>query len=80
MKQWQGFGLQNTQPLYSSLGLTPPLLRKAQGDAALNVISSVNYLPELDTPANCQGSTMPFEIDEEPPKSLADTVPLRSPE
>ncbi len=51
MKQWASYGIKNL-PLYSPMGLVPPMLRRAQGDSALDVISSVNYLAELDTPEN----------------------------
>ncbi len=39
-------------PLYGPIGLTPPVLRKAQSAAALGVISSSNYIVELDHPEN----------------------------
>lgn len=51
MKQWASYGIKNL-PIVAPMGLTPPMLRRAQGDAVLNVISSVNYLAELDTPEN----------------------------
>ena len=51
MKQWASYGIKNL-PIVSPMGLVPPMLRRAQGEAALDVISSVNYLAELDTPEN----------------------------
>lgn len=52
MKQYDGFGIKDKLPVYSSMGLVPPMLHKAQGRAAADVIFSVNYVPELDTPEN----------------------------
>ena len=52
MKQWHSYGLQNTLPIYGSSGLTAPVLLDAQGDAALNTLTSSNYVPEIDTPEN----------------------------
>lgn len=51
-KQYQSYGMKDVAPLYSSIGLTPQMLHAAQGDAALDVVSSLNYVPELDTPEN----------------------------
>ena len=50
-KQYQSFGMGNV-PLYSGIGLTPQMLHAAQGDAAVGVISSVNYTPDLETAGN----------------------------
>jgi branched-chain amino acid transport system substrate-binding protein len=50
-KQYQSFGMSAT-PLYSGIGLTPPMLHAAEGDAALGVVSSVNYTPDLTTAGN----------------------------
>ena len=50
-KQYQSFGMSNV-PLYSGIGLTPQMLHAAQGDAAVGVISSVNYTPDLETAGN----------------------------
>ncbi len=50
-KQYQSFGMGNV-PLYSGIGLTPQMLHAAQGDAAVGVISSVNYTPDLETEGN----------------------------
>lgn len=50
-KQYQSFGMSNV-PLYSGIGLTPQMLHAAQGDAAVGVVSSVNYTPDLETAGN----------------------------
>lgn len=52
-KQYQSFGMSGT-PLYSGIGLTPQMLHAAEGDAALGIISSVNYTPDLTTPGNAE--------------------------
>jgi branched-chain amino acid transport system substrate-binding protein len=52
VKQYDSFGMKATFPLYAPIGLTPPVLRKAQGDTATGIISSSNYVVELDTPEN----------------------------
>jgi branched-chain amino acid transport system substrate-binding protein len=52
VKQYDSFGMKANFPLFGPIGLTPPVLRKAQGDAALGVISPQNYLVELETPEN----------------------------
>ncbi len=52
VKQYDSFGMKANFPLFGPIGLTPPLLRKAQGKAALGVISPSNYVVELDTPVN----------------------------
>jgi branched-chain amino acid transport system substrate-binding protein len=52
VKQYESFGMKATIPLYGPIGLTPPVLRQAQGDTALGVISPQNYVLELDTPEN----------------------------
>jgi branched-chain amino acid transport system substrate-binding protein len=52
MKQYQSYGMDKVASVYSSIGLTPQMLHKAQGDAAVGVIASVNYVPELETPEN----------------------------
>jgi len=51
-KQYEAFGIKDKIPLYSALGLTPPNLRKAQGDSAVGVIQSSNYIAELEHPEN----------------------------
>ena len=51
MKQWASYGIK-TPPVIGPMGLTPPMLRRAQGEAVGGVITSVNYLAELDTPEN----------------------------
>jgi branched-chain amino acid transport system substrate-binding protein len=52
VKQYDSFGMKATIPLYGPVGLTPPVLRKAQGPSALGVISPSNYVVELDHPEN----------------------------
>ena len=52
VKQYDSFGIKASIPLYGPIGITPPVLRKAQGPAAANVISASNYIVELDTPEN----------------------------
>ena len=52
VKQYNSFGMKADFPLFGPIGLTPPVLRKAQGDAALGVISPENYVVELETPEN----------------------------
>ena len=52
MKQYESFGIKDKLPVYSTLGITAQMLHKAQGPAAIGVISSALYVPELDTPEN----------------------------
>jgi branched-chain amino acid transport system substrate-binding protein len=52
VKQYESFGMKAATPLFGPIGLTPPVLRKAQGDAALGIVSPQNYLLERDTPEN----------------------------
>ena len=52
VKQYDSFGMKETIPLYGPVGITPPVLFKAQGPAALGVIQSSNYVVELDHPEN----------------------------
>jgi branched-chain amino acid transport system substrate-binding protein len=52
VKQYDSFGIKASIPLYGPIGITPPVLRKAQGPAALGVVSASNYILELDTPEN----------------------------
>jgi branched-chain amino acid transport system substrate-binding protein len=51
-KQYEAFGLKKSIPLYSALGYTPRMLHRAQGDTALDVIQSSNYVAELPHPEN----------------------------
>jgi len=51
-KQYESFGMKATTPLFGPIGLVPVVLRQAQGDAAVGVISPQNYVKELDTPEN----------------------------
>jgi branched-chain amino acid transport system substrate-binding protein len=52
VKQYDSFGMKANFPLIGPIGLTPPVLRKAQGDASLGVVSPQNYVLERDTPEN----------------------------
>lgn len=51
-KQYEAFGMKKQIPLYSAIGLTPPILRKAQGMTAADVIQTSNYISELPHPEN----------------------------
>ncbi len=51
-KQYASFGLKDKIPLVATLGTTSPALRQAQGDSVVGTITSLNYIPELDTPEN----------------------------
>lgn len=50
VKQYGSFG--KPLPLYGSGFLTSPLYVNAQGDAATGVVTSLHYVPTLDTPEN----------------------------
>ncbi len=52
VKQYDSFGMKQSIPLYGPIGITPPVLFGAQGPAALDVISSANYVAELDHKEN----------------------------
>src|SRR5882757_6663928 len=52
VKQYESFGMKAAMPLFGPIGLTPPVLRKAQGPAAAGVISPSNYVAELGHPEN----------------------------
>ncbi len=52
VKQYESFGMKAAMPLFGPIGLVPVVLRQAQGDAALGIISPQNYVKELDTPEN----------------------------
>ncbi|MGE3246345.1 MAG: ABC transporter substrate-binding protein [Beijerinckiaceae bacterium] len=52
MKQYDAFGMKKDFPLYSAIGLTPPILRKAQGLTAAGVTQTANYISELPHPEN----------------------------
>ena len=51
-KQYDAFGMKKQIPLYSAIGLTPPILRKAQGMTAADVLQAANYIAELPHPEN----------------------------
>lgn len=52
VKQYGSFGLARNLPLYGSGFLTSPLYVNAEGEAAEGVITSLHYVPTLDTPEN----------------------------
>lgn len=52
VRQYDSFGLKEETPLYGSGFLTSQLYLDAEGPAALGVITSLHYLPTLDTPEN----------------------------
>ena len=52
LKQYTQAGLNKTIPLYSMGAISDPLLYKAQGDAALGIVTSEGWNTELDNPAN----------------------------
>jgi branched-chain amino acid transport system substrate-binding protein len=52
VKQYDTFGLKETAPLYGSGFLTSVLYVNAEGAAAKGVITSLHYVPTLDTPEN----------------------------
>lgn len=52
VKQYGSFGLKDSVPLYGSGFLTSPLYVNAEGPAAQGVITSLHYVPTLDTPEN----------------------------
>ena len=67
-KQYDSFGMKEKIPLYGPMGMTPPVLRQAQGAAAANVISATNYVGELETPENNAfraGYKKKFNVDAE---------------
>ena len=54
VKQYASFGLSSSIPLYGSGFVTSPLYVHAQGSAADGIITSLHYVPTLDTPENKQ--------------------------
>ncbi len=52
VKQYDSFGLKDDITLYGSGFLTSPLYVNAQGPAAIGAITSLHYIPTLDTPEN----------------------------
>lgn len=52
VKQYSQSGLSKTVPLYANNGLMDSQLFTAMGDAAVGVVFSAHYNPELDNPAN----------------------------
>ncbi len=52
VKQYDSFGLKTSIPLYGSGFLNSQLYLAAEGDAAIGTITSLHYVPTLDTPEN----------------------------
>lgn len=52
VKQYAQLGLKGTIPLYSGFALVDATVRGAQGAAALGLLTSGNWAPDLDIPAN----------------------------
>jgi branched-chain amino acid transport system substrate-binding protein len=52
VKQYDSFGLKEVAPLYGSGFLTSSLYVNSQGQAAVSSITSLHYVPTLDTPEN----------------------------
>lgn len=52
VKQYDSFGIKKDIPLYGSGFLTSPLYVKAEGPAAVGIITSLHYVPTLETPEN----------------------------
>ena len=52
VKQYKQFGLAGDLPLFSAGFLTEGGALEAQGDAALGIKTSLNYVPDLDNPTN----------------------------
>jgi branched-chain amino acid transport system substrate-binding protein len=52
LKQYTQVGLNKTVPLYAMGAIADPLLYKAEGDAALGLVSSEGWTTELDNAAN----------------------------
>lgn len=52
LKQYAQAGLQQEVPLYSMTAMSDPTLYKAQGDAALGLITGTHWNEELDNPQN----------------------------
>ena len=52
VKQYGSLGLKKDLPLYGSGFLTSPLYVNAEGPAAEGVITSLHYVPTIDTPEN----------------------------
>jgi len=52
VKQYDSFGMKAEVPLYASGFLTSPLYVAAEGPAAEGIVTSLHYIPTLDTPEN----------------------------
>jgi branched-chain amino acid transport system substrate-binding protein len=51
-KQFASFGLKDKIQMVSTLGTTSPALWQAVGDSVVGAITSLNYIPELETAEN----------------------------
>jgi branched-chain amino acid transport system substrate-binding protein len=52
VRQYDSFGIKDDIPLYGTGFLTSQLYLDAEGPAAIGVVTSLHYLPTLDTPEN----------------------------
>jgi len=52
VKQYESFGLKSSIRLYGSGFLNSQLYLDAEGDAAIGTVTSLHYVPTLDTPEN----------------------------
>lgn len=52
VKQYDSFGIKADIPLYGTGFLTSQLYLKAEGPAAVGVVTALHYVPTLDTPEN----------------------------
>lgn len=52
VKQYDSFGMKADVPLYGTGFLTSQLYLEAEGPAAVGVVTSLHYVPTLDTPEN----------------------------
>ncbi|MFQ5622011.1 MAG: ABC transporter substrate-binding protein [Paracoccaceae bacterium] len=52
VKQYASLGIKDNVPLYGSGFLTSPLYVNAEGPAAEGIVTSLHYVPTLDTPEN----------------------------
>ena len=71
VKQYESFGLKKDIPLYGPIGLTPPVLRAAQGASALDVVSPSNYVAELSHKENVDFRTAYMKAYGEEPEEFA---------
>lgn len=71
VKQYDSFGIKKDVPLYASGFLTSPLYVKAEGPAAVGVVTGLHYVPTLDTPENAAFVKMFEEKFDRPPSEYA---------